>query len=247
MTRMNRSSDLVTLVAIVFAIAALLAATNVRAQVYCCVLGDNGNGTVDMPPPCIDGYVGDMHMVEGLPGGTTIELAVNFSDFVGNEVPGGSLGGTTMAYDALLHMQVHGTGALAGFQRTIFVPVSGQMDFGPRTPGTAVQTFDNALVSMSGQLFGDPDFCTLEVTAGSDFGLPTPGATELTRLGAPGNDFQVDSFFDITYRIDFQGCPGSIIEGMGGVTEDVSFLTTCLEPVPVQTRTWSDVKALYDD
>ena len=109
------------------------------------------------------------------------------------------------------------------------------------------QIFDNTLVSLSGNLLGDPDFCTLEVTAGDDFGLPSPGATTLTRLGDPGTDFQVDSFFDITYRIEFQGCPGSILEGMGGTTEDQSFITTCLEPVPVQGQTWSAVKMIFAD
>lgn len=243
MTRSRMTIRLATLTAALCA----LTATSALAQAYCCMLPDNGNGTVDMPPPCLDGYVGNMHIVEGLPAGTTIELAVSLHDFVGNEVPGGSLGGTATPFTALLHFNVSGTGALAGFNRSINVAMNGQMDSGPRSPGDAVQSFDNTLVSLSGNLLGDPDFCTLEVTAGSDFGLPSPGATTLTRLGDPGTDFQVDSFFDITYRIEFQGCPGSILEGMGGTTEDQAFITTCLEPVSVQSRTWSAVKMLYAD
>jgi hypothetical protein len=67
---------------------------------------------------------------------------------------------------------------------------------------------------LQGELFGDPDFCTLRITAGAGNGLPSPGHTTLTRL--PSGDFAVDSFFDITYRIEFQGCPGSPLQGMAG-------------------------------
>ena len=55
---------------------------------------------------------------------------------------------------------------------------------------------------------GDPDFDLLRVTAGTSFGMPSPGHTTLTRLPASGN-WNVDSFFDITYRIalDFSAGP----------------------------------------
>ena len=74
-----------------------------------------------------------------------------------------------------------------------------------------------------------------------------PGETTLTRLGPPGSDFQVDSFFDIAYTIDFQGCPGSVLEGMGGRTIDETRLDTCLEPVGIQNRSWTSVKGLFSD
>ena len=43
-------------------------------------------------------------------------------------------------------------------------------------------------------------------------GLPSPGHTTLTQL--PGGDWSVDSFFDITYRIDFVGHPGKSLNGV---------------------------------
>ena len=46
--------------------------------------------------------------------------------------------------------------------------------------------------------------------------MPSPGHTTLTRL--PSGDFHVDSFFDVTYQIDFVGAPGSILEGLSGST-----------------------------
>src|SRR4029077_1349474 len=63
---------------------------------------------------------------------------------------------------------------------------------------------------------GDPDFDLLRISAGNDFGLPSPGHTTL-RL-QPSGQYAVDSFFDITYRIDFVGHPGGHVGGMSGST-----------------------------
>ena len=45
--------------------------------------------------------------------------------------------------------------------------------------------------------------------------MPSPGHTTLTQQGA---NWAVDSFFDITYRIDFVGRPGGHFGGMSGST-----------------------------
>ena len=83
---------------------------------------------------------------------------------------------------------------------------------------------------MQGQLFGDPDFDTLVITAGSGFGLPSPGETTLTDNG--NGTFQVDSFFDVTYRIDFVGAPGSQLEGLSGSTTGTIQMGTGQPPAP---------------
>jgi hypothetical protein len=67
---------------------------------------------------------------------------------------------------------------------------------------------------LQGELFGDPDFCTFRVYGGIDFGLPSPGQITLARL--PNGTFQVESFFDITYQIEFEGCPASQLDGYAG-------------------------------
>jgi hypothetical protein len=55
------------------------------------------------------------------------------------------------------------------------------------------------------------------VRAGRAEGLPSPGRSTLTQL--PSGDFAVDSFFDITYEIEFEGCPDSpYLAGMSGTT-----------------------------
>ena len=199
----------------ILAACVLLLAPHALAQ--SCVLPDNGTGTVDLPPACPDGYQGDMTIVDGLPPGSTLEIEATLTDFLNmTTIPGGSLGGEIHQFDATLQWQLSGTGDFTGFSRQLWIPVSGVMHSGPRNPGDPVQTFAMDLVQLSGQLYGDPDFCELIVTAGMDFGLPSPGQTTLTRL--PSGDFAVDSFFDITYQIQFMGCPGSILDGMAGTT-----------------------------
>jgi hypothetical protein len=62
----------------------------------------------------------------------------------------------------------------------------------------------------------DPDFCTFRVLGGTDFGLPSPGQITLARR--PDGKFEVESFFDVTYQIEFEGCPGSQLSDYAGTT-----------------------------
>jgi hypothetical protein len=198
-----------------------------------CTQPDNGTGTATLPPIGCD-YLSpqEVHMIiEGLPPGTTIELDPIHMDFLcpggqslcslplppGEcEVPGGSLGGHGDCFESTLDLTVSGTGDLTGFNRHLAVPVFCEVHTGPRNPGDPVQSFAADMYRLEGELFGDPDFCTFRVTAGTDFGLPSPGQTTMTELG--GGIYNIDSFFDITYQIDFEGCPGSSLDGFAGTT-----------------------------
>ncbi|NOS99275.1 MAG: hypothetical protein HOP29_01455 [Phycisphaerales bacterium] len=187
-----------------------------------CVVPDNGGGTITLPPAGCNGYVSpdDLHeMINGLPGGSTIQVDARHDKFFNqNEGPGGTLGGNVENFGSFLFMQMQGTGPLAPFNRFIGLQVQCQTHTGPRTPGSPVQSFPTDMFLLQGQIMGDPDFDLLRITAGSGFGMPSPGHTTLVRQGPPGSGFAVDSFFDIEYRIDFIGRPGGQLGGMSGST-----------------------------
>jgi hypothetical protein len=89
------------------------------------------------------------------------------------------------------------------------------MHFDARATNAPMQVFSADVRRLQGQIIGDPDFDLLRVTAGGDFGLPSPGIAVLQDLGATYN---VYNHFDITYRIDFIGRPGGPFGGMSGST-----------------------------
>jgi hypothetical protein len=217
------------------------------ASVDSCILADNGTGTVTLPPIGCEYITTDepFKIIDGLPLGTTIEMDGILKDFICCDGPascslcslslssaecetaGGTLGGHGDCFASTLELHVTGTGDLAGFNRTLSVPVFGEMHTGPRNPGDPVQTFDNRVYRLSGELFGDPDFCTFRIRGGSYFGYEpndNDGQTILTHL--PTGDFAVDSFFDITYQIEFEGCPGSPLDGYAGTTTETTQMET---------------------
>lgn len=206
--------------------------TAMHAASALCIAPDNGFGTVNLPPaPCkyvsIEGY---MVIIDGLPPGTTIEISpiLHMYTNVAVENPGGLLGGERQMFDAILTMNMVGTGSLAGYFRTIDMPVHVETHTGPRTPGDPVQVFPADVFMLQGSVMGDPDFTTLQIIAGTGNGLPSPGQTTLTQL--PSGDFAVDSFFDITYQIDFVGAPGSMLDGYAGTTTGTVRMEAILSP-----------------
>ncbi|MCH7813193.1 MAG: hypothetical protein IID40_04140 [Planctomycetes bacterium] len=200
-----------------------------------CVVPPGPPGTITLPPPGCD-YLSpeEVHVIlDGLPAGATIELAPIHKSFICKqgpaggfpgcpppgicEEPGGSLGGQVDCFQSVLEMTVTGTGPLAGFNRILSIPTECQVHTGPRTPGDAIQEFDTDMFFLQGELPpGDPDFCVLKITGGTGFGMPSPGQTTLTEL--PGGSYAVDSFFNITYQIEYVGCANGALAGLSGTT-----------------------------
>ncbi len=201
-----------------------------------CAAVDNGTGTAELPPHGC-GYVSPdevFMIIDGLPPGTTIELPPFLDGFICMTFPcgqpGGLLGGEREIFEASMLWLAEGTGDLAGFTRTLTIPMEFETHSAPRTPGDPVQSFATDIYQMQGMLPpGDPDFDLLSVVAGVNQGLPSPGQTTLVRR--PGGSFSVDSFFDVTYRIDFVGAPGSILDGLFGSTTGTIRLAVAPPPV----------------
>jgi Tol biopolymer transport system component len=179
---------------------------------------DNGDGTADLPAGAYASAPNQpVLVIDGLPPGTTLEgpaVLDDFSNIV--RTPDPVSGGDVQQFDARLRLEFSGTGDLATYHRPLSLDVEAETRTAPRTPDDPVQAFDTEMIRLEGELTGDPDFDLLRITAGSDFGLPSPGHTTLTRL--PGGDWAVDSFFDITYRIDFVGAPSGPFAGQSGST-----------------------------
>ena len=179
------------------------------------------SGTAAFPATCAGGYLslpGALVLKDGLPPGTLLLGAIRWYDVVLiSEVPGGSLGGAAQTFFGTAEMDVTGTGLLAGYSRVLTLHLNGASETAMRFPGTTPQSFPANLTQLLAQLPpGDPDFDLLRITAGSGFGMPSPGHTVFTYV--PVSNWAVDSFFDITYRVDFVGAPGGALAGMSGST-----------------------------
>ena len=198
-----------------------------------CVVANTGTGTVSLPPPGCS-YVSpqDLHvMINGLPPGTTLNIAAEHQDFTNITHTAAGTGGEQESFNSALTLTISGTGDLANFRRTVTLPTQCQSHTAPRVLGAPVQSFDTDMFAVQGQITGDPDFDLLRVTAGTGFGMPSPGHTTLT-LRSDGR-WNVDSFFDITYRIDFIGRPGSVLGGhSGSTTATIRMATGVTAPPP---------------
>ena len=189
-----------------------------------CFEVDNGSGTVDLPPAnCQYMSPSAVHQViNGLPPGTTINLAPIHKNFICHSgggscaTPGGTLGGDVETFNSNIVFQATGTGALSGWSRLITIPLAVETHTAPRTPGSPVQSFKTDMHRIQGQITGDPDFALLRIVGGTGNGFPSPGQTTLTRQS--NGTWLVDSSFTVNISLEFVGASGGVLEGRSGRT-----------------------------
>ncbi|MHC4742924.1 MAG: DUF7901 domain-containing protein, partial [Planctomycetota bacterium] len=217
-----------TILPLIALIAVIIASGSVSGQ-ECCTAPDNGTGTVDWPPEgCQFTSPSSTLLLSDEKGGGQVQTNFVIDSFFDIEYSGEN--GGIIEFQANLTLDMIGSSGLDGFRRHLVLPVEIEVHSDQTDPRAKTGSWQTEMVSLSlvggGPLFGDPDFDMLQVRAGSAFGLPSDGHVTVLKLAGSG-DFQVDSFFDIEYRIDFQGAPGSVLEGMSGATIGTIHVTTC--------------------
>jgi hypothetical protein len=239
------------------ALSLTLVLTTVASAAFV-VVPDNGGGTAQMPIQAAYPSINPMVMSNGLPLASQINInAVWLAPTVSAEQAGGSLLGTkSPGGGPLMQWTMQGTGALSAYNRVLVMPsepgpggvatffdpafnvtgASYEEHAAPRTAFAPVQNYNTDLFRMFSQIsnIGDPDFDLLRLVAGTDFGLPSPGQTKLTQVGPNWN---VESFFDVTYRIDFVGRSGGPLSGMSGSSTAMSRFQIGMPIVPEPSAT----------
>ncbi len=216
----------------VFACLLLVLGLTAAAPAATVLVPDNGMGTGHMPALAAYNSIQDWQVINGLPFGSTLDIQATLqAPLLSIEGPGGLLGGTTGNGSGLnLTFNMQGTGAFLGFNRVINLPVfTLVVDSAPRMLASPLQLFNTTAAMGQAQIFSDPDFDLLRVTFGDSFGLPSPGLTQFAQVGPLWNIY---SYFDVTYRIDFVGAPGGTFGGMSGSTTGISRIEVGMRVIP---------------
>lgn len=185
-----------------------------------------------------------MMILDGLPPGDTIEIIAKMFEFANPFDCGGGtgiLGGERICVDVTIPLTMTGTGGMTGFFWETVLYGFMEINTAPRVPGN--DSFDAVLWHLESSHVADLHFDHLDVSMGDGLGFPSPGHVDLNQM--PGGDFNVESFFDITWRINFTGAPTGSLSGLGGTTIGQNPYQMGEPYTPVEESTWSMVKSRY--
>lgn len=188
------------------------------------LLPESGEGSIVWPPVTAEGHPG---VTEGWFGATRLSPSraliarVNLRSFpdASDMYPGSPLGGGLSVANDLLELEIFGEGAYGGYHRTLSVPVQTFVNWGPEANHQPQQGRAADLYFLYGELAGDPDFSLLRVTGGTGFGLPSLGHTLLVKQAS--GEYEVDSGFDLTYRVEWSGAASGPLAGDAQITQGV--------------------------
>lgn len=126
--------------------------------------------------------------------------------------PGEFVSRGTVRFDVL------GTGRLSGFRRSYELPMEVLLHSESPTVTEHSIKVVKAVQRLDLRLPADADFASFRLTAGGDFDLPSPGASEYVR-NAAGN-WDMTTAFLLNWRFEFVGQPGGPLAGRHGSDSD---------------------------
>lgn len=138
--------------------------------------------------------------------------AEHYGLVVTQEYPGGLLNGKVEVGDSWVKFDLTGTGLKGDFQHTITVPAKFEVHSAPHQPGAEIDTFETNMNRIEGQSsVGDNVFEYVHLVGGTANGYPSPGQMTLI---SKGDVVEVDSFFNVGFRLEFKGTAGGPLEGL---------------------------------
>jgi hypothetical protein len=131
---------------------------------------------------------------------------------VAQEYNGGHLNGKVEIGDSWVDFDVTGDGTQGTFQHTIKLPARFEVHSAPNNPGAEIDTFATDMNRIEGQSSsGDGVFEYIRLVGGTANGYPSPG--QMTIISR-GDVVEVDSFFNVGFRLEFKGAAGGPLDGI---------------------------------
>ncbi len=142
--------------------------------------------------------------------------AEHYGLVVVQEHNGGLLNGTVEIGDSWVDFDVTGEGPAGTFQHTITLPAKFEVHSAPHKPGAEIDTFETNMNRIEGEGKGDKVFEYIRLVGGTANGYPSPG--QMTII-SKGEEVEIDSFFNVGFKLEFKGAAGGPLEGIEDALE----------------------------